>query len=219
MKKKAKRIYISGAIVSVVAVIFFAVWLFGLFSEPKYYKPIKPINQENVSLYLSNYLIPELHNKSQYDEPFNYIVTQDGVNDVVARHSDFEKISAAGFSDIAVAFVADEILLMGKAEHMGIEMLFAAAIEPAINDQGKLFLKSQGVRIGKSRIPFASGIVRKKLLENLDSICSEPNAAKTIRAIAQGEVIEPVFKIDGNKIRAEKITIKDGALIIRFVKQ
>jgi len=202
--------------------IFCAFWLSRLFSVPAYYIQPEPISDRQVSRYLSNKLIPELHNKSQYGLPFDYVITQKGVSDIIARHADFEAIRRSGFKDITVVFVPEEILLMSKTRYLHMDLIVTAAIEPGIDSAGRLFLKSGAIKLGRSKIPFASDVAKKRLLQNFDSFFSEANFAEALTAVQSllnEEHIEPVLRINGNNIRAEKITIDHQKLTIHFVPE
>jgi hypothetical protein len=63
--------------------------LYSLFYKPARYKPyeINPTgnNQDQVSPYLSNVLLPQLHNGAQRREPFDLVVIQKGINEAIAR--------------------------------------------------------------------------------------------------------------------------------------
>jgi hypothetical protein len=80
-KKKVYLLLTVLAVVSAIAVIVFAL----LLHRPAYYKPLDFADSKEVSLYLTNQLLPELYNGAQRQEPFNLVVTQSGINDIVAH--------------------------------------------------------------------------------------------------------------------------------------
>ena len=63
--------------------------LYLLSYKPARYRPPGTVpagnNQDQVSPYLSNVLLPQLYNGAQRDEPFDLNVIQKGINETIAR--------------------------------------------------------------------------------------------------------------------------------------
>ena len=207
------RLWVGSA---VVLVILSAMWFAGIFSEPNNYDPIEPIDSNQVSQYLSNRLVPELHNKSQYGRPFDYVITQQGIVDIIARHADFARIANAGFESISVAFEKGAIFVTAKTERFGMDFFVTLSLKPVIDSDGMFLVKSQSVDVGSSSVPFAAMAVRKQLLDNLSSFVDHEKAAETVGAVIAKKAIEPIVKVNGRRIRIEKITIADKKITIRF---
>jgi hypothetical protein len=202
------------------AMIFLLVlWLIRLFSVPRYYRTVKPVSDGQVSQYLTNYILPELHNKSQYGQPFDIVLSQDGINDIIIRHVDAAGLQRAGFSDLSVTFKKGRLLVTGKTSYCGLDFITTAVLKPYIDKKGRFRPGVSEVLAGKSSIPFADEILKRRILNRLSSLSDDSNIADVVRTLFSGKKTEPVFKLNSNKVRIEKITIKNGEIAINFLPQ
>ena len=215
-KKKVYLLLTVLVVVSAVVIVVFAL----LLHRPAYYKPLDFAHSKEVSLYLTHELLPELYNGAQRQEPFNLVVTQSGINDIVARFEwprEFENIR---FSAPMVFFVPDSIVLMGTVLLNGAEFVGTVVAEPSIDAKGLLNLQVVSVKIGAVDITPLAGVLARRICQQrfaATNIGAEDFWAQAAASLLNGEAFEPVFKIEDKKVRVEKITIEQKKLTIRLI--
>jgi hypothetical protein len=215
-KKKVYLLLTVLAMVSAIAVIVFAL----LLHRPAYYKPLDYAHSKEVSLYLTHELLPELYNGAQLQEPFNLVVTQSGINDIVARFEWPKEFSSIRFSAPMVFFVPGSIVLMGTVFLEGAEFVGTVVAEPGLDTEGLLNLQVVSVKIGAVDItPLARVLARRICQQQFAAagIGAENLQAQVAASLLDGEPFKPVFKIEDKKVRVEKITIEQKKLTIRLV--
>ena len=218
IKKKVtrNRLRIAG-IGGGVIIVLLVLWSWRLFAEPGNYDPPRPIDSNEMSLYLTNQLGPQLHNKAQYREPFRLVVDEYGVGDIIAHGFSSQQFGEVAFQNICVAFEPAGIFLMGRCEYKGFEFVCTLVVKPKIDKNGDFSLRIKKVKAGKSRLPFASMIIRKKIAGKLEKAVSEKLFGNIAELLLKNGNVEPIMKVGGVRIRAERIeTVKDK-MIIHFV--
>jgi hypothetical protein len=215
-KEKVYSFLIVLAGVAAVVIIVFAL----LFYRPAYYKPLHFTGSREISLYLTNELLPELYNGAQLQEPFNLIVPQSGINDIVARFKWPQEFGSIRFSAPMVVFAPGSIVLMGTVSMEGAEFVSTVIAEPALDDEGLLNLQVASVKIGAVDItPLARVLARRICQQQFAAagIGAEDMRAQLAASLLDGEPFRPVFKIVDKKVRVEKIMIEQKKLTIHFV--
>jgi hypothetical protein len=215
-KKKLYLLLTVFVVASAVVIIVFAL----LFHRPSFYKPLDYAGSKEVSLYLTNELLPELYNGAQLQEPFDLVVTQNGINDIVARFEWPQDFGSIRVSAPMVFFSPDSIVLMGTVVLEGAELVVTVIAEPVLDTKGLLNLNVVSVKMGAVDItPLARVLVRKICQQQFAAhgIGKEDLRAQVAASLLDGEPFEPVFKIEDKKVRVEKITIKQKELTIHFV--
>jgi hypothetical protein len=129
----------------VLIILMCAYWFAGLFSTPGNYRAVKPITDGQVSQYLTNYILPELNNKSQYGQPFEMVFSEQGINDIIARQVDFNSLQRSGLSDLSVAFKRNRILLTGRTVYRGFNFIVTIVLKPYVNREGYLYFGASKV--------------------------------------------------------------------------
>ena len=201
-----------------------------LFYKPARYKPldIAPAgnNQDQVSPYLSNVLLPQLHNGAQRQEPFDLVVIQRGINEAIARLQWPRESNGVLLSAPTVYFVPENIVLMGTASIKGAELVVTVVAKPTLDEEGLLHLRVEKVKIGAMNItPLARLMAKRMYTERLATvhIDTENLRAKIAASLLINEPFEPIFNIRDifddvdKKVRIEKITIKQKELTIRLI--
>jgi hypothetical protein len=213
--KFKKKVSVVLVVVSATAVIVIAL----LLHRPAYYKPLDFANSKEVSLYLTNELLPELYNGAQLQEPFDLVVTQSGINDIVARFEWPQEFGSIRFSAPMVFFVPDSIVLMGTVVMEGAEFVGTVVAEPSLDTEGLLNLQVVSVKIGAVDItPLARVLARRIFQQQFAAagIGAEDMQAQVAASLLDGKPFKPVFKIEDKKVQVEKITIEQKKLTIRF---
>jgi len=216
-----KRVYLLSTVLVVISAIVVIVFAL-LLHRPAYYKPLDFADSKEVSLYLTNELLPELYNGAQLQDPFNLVVTQSGINDIVA-HYPFEwpqEFGSIRFSAPMVFFAPDSIVLMGTVVLKGVEFVVTVVAEPSLDAKGLLNLQVVGVKMGAVDITPLAGVLAKRICQQqfaAANIGAEDLQAQIAASLLDGEPFKPVFKIEDKKVRVEKITIEQKKLTIRLV--
>lgn len=220
-QRKRREQYIKRASLFALAFIVFlvALWIIDLFKTPAHFRKVKHVQGEQVSLYLSNYIMPELYNKSQYNEPFDLVLSQAGINEIIARHIDPNILAKAGLSDLSARFKKGEIVLTAKTNYKGFNFVVSMTIKPKIDKDGKLVLNAEDFQVGRSSLPFAAEMIRKKIISSLGENFKTEKNDEFFNAVLSTGKIDPVFKINHSKLRIEKITVQNEELIINFLPE
>jgi len=215
-KKRVSFLLAGLIIVSILAIVVFAL----LLHRPAYYDPPDFAYSKEVSPYLTHDLLPQLNNGVQLQEPFDLIVFQRGINDVIGRSKWPRESDGVRFSAPEVFFVPERIMLLGTVAVGEVEFVVTVVVEPAFDQDGLLNLRVGKVKIGAVNITPLARMVARRIYQRRradDDIGTEDLRAKIAASILNGEPFEPVFEVEGKKVRAEKITITQGKLTVRLV--
>ena len=222
IRKKArfKKLVIWLLVDLAVAAIIFALLLY----RPGRYKPTE-FNSGNykrgeVSPYLTNELSPKIYNNTQRGKPFELVVTQKGINDIIARVNWPRESEGILLYAPAVLFVPGAVVLMGTADVKGVEFVITIELEPKINEQGFLNLHVGKMKVGAMNItPLAKMMAKKMYTQRINALDVDTEAVQTkiAASLLNDEPFEPVFEIDDKKVRIEKITIAEEKLLLRLV--
>jgi hypothetical protein len=173
-----------------------------------------------VSPYLTNELSPNLYNNSQRREPFDLVITQDGVNEIVAGLGWPKFSEGVMLYAPAVLFVPGTVVLMGTADVKGVELVITIELEPIIDERKLLSLKVVKVKIGAVNVtPLARMMGKKMYTEQLAvmQVDTEALQSKIVGSLLNEEAFEPVFRVEDNKVRIDKITVNKEKLTARLV--
>lgn len=176
--------------------------------------------QGQVSPYLTHELSPQLYNNSQRGEPFDLVVTQDGINEIVAGLGWPKFSEGIMLYAPAVLFVPGSVVLMITANIKDVELIMTVELEPKIDEQKLLNLHVVKIKVGAMNItPLARMMGKKMYTEKLAMMPVDTEALQTmiVGALLNEEAFEPVFSIEDNKVRIEKITIHHEKLTVRLV--
>lgn len=199
---------------------FTTVFIFMLLYTPSGFHQPQPIVGKEVSIYLTHVLSPKLYNGAQLQEPFDLEVTEEGINDIVAR-SDWPKQSqSSSFLTPEVSFEQDTITIIGAVILKGVRFLVTIEIEPAVNGDGLLDLAVTKVGVGAVNITLPARIIATKMYRHQSrttEVNSEETLAKIAGALLDGQPFEPVFRVKENEIRVESVKIIKNKLTIAFV--
>ena len=219
-KSKRKKLIIWLLIDLTVAVIVIVLLLY----RPGRYDPADfdsyNYEQGQVSPYLTHELSPNLYNYSQRGEPFDLVITQDGINEIVAglgwpKYSEGIMLYAP-----TVLFVPESVVMMITANIKDVELIITIELEPKIDEQKLLNLHVAKVKVGAMNItPLARMMGKKMYAERLAvlSVDTEALLTKIVGALLNEEAFDPVFSIEDKKVRIEKITVYKEKLSARLV--
>ena len=203
-----------------VAVIVFLLLIY----RPGSYNPLDydslGYEQGQVSPYLTHVLSPQFYNNSQLDKPFDLVVTQDGINEIVAGLGWPKFSNGVMLYSPAVLFVPGSVIIMATANAKGMELIITIELEPKIDEQKLLNLHVTKVKVGAVNItPLAKMVGKKMYAERFAAMPVDTEALQTkiVSSLLNEQPFDPVLEVENNKVRIKEITIQKGKLIAHFV--
>jgi uncharacterized protein YpmS len=219
-KKRLKKLIIWLSVDLIVVAIILTLLLY----TPGRYAPadIDSFDHEpgEVSPYLTHELSPQFYNGVQRGKPFELVITQKGINEIVAGWGWPRMSEGAMLYAPAVLFVPDSVVLMGTISVKGVEFVVTIVLEPKINEDALAELRITEVKVGAVNVtPLAKFIAKKMYAKRIDTVHVDTKAieAQIAASLLNGESFEPIFEIDKRKVRIESITVEKEKLTARLV--
>lgn len=208
--------------ICLLLIYFFAVVLilFLLFYRPVYYKPQLVANNRQLSPYLTHQLIPQFYNGIQLQEPFDLVITQQGINEIVSLLPMTEESRGVNLTSPSVIFSPGKITIAAAADFHGAKMIITLEIASAFDANGLLNVNMDTVKIGAMNVTIPARIIGRKMYAgSFDQNDFEPGDIRALLAASffDGKPFDPVFTIDDKKIRLTEISITDEKLMLSFV--
>lgn len=175
-----------------------------------------------VSPYLTHELSPQFYNGTQRHEPFDLVITQKGINEIVAGWGWPKMAQGVMLYSPAVLFKPGSAILMATANVRGAEFVVTIEIEPKIGEKGLLTFHISKVKIGAMNVtPLAMITAKKMYLQKIAHLPIDKEAAqaKIVQSLLNDAPFEPVFEVDGRKVRIDKITVSKEKLTAHFVPE
>ncbi|OQA03466.1 MAG: hypothetical protein BWY69_00441 [Planctomycetes bacterium ADurb.Bin401] len=201
--------------VIIFAFLLFVNWFMGIFKTPAHFRTVKFASEHQVSQYLTNVILPEFYNKSQLGTPFEIELGQEGVNDIVVRHLDWERLKQAGFSDIGITFKKGRILLSAKTKYRKQDFVITAILRPKADKNGFNAGLTE-IQAGTSIIPFAKDFLREKVLYEIIKSSADANFVSYAGLILSDNKMNPEFSFQHRNFKITKIHLEDKKIILRF---
>ena len=213
---RAFRFWGLGAVgLGVLVGIVILIW-----HKPKAYNPLQPENPEQVSLYLTHELGPEFFNQVQLDKPFDLIIEQHGLNDIVSRLDWIQQLGPLSLEQPNIIFADRSILLMGTLEYRGVSSVLSILALPAMDDNQQICMNIQSVRLGMVPVTsFVSKMSQKAFDDNRDGFKDDPEVEKIVQAIIRNEPFDPVFRISDYRARITGFTIENNVLSLTLLPE
>ena len=219
-KTRWKKLVIWLSVDLVVVVIVLAL----LLHTPGRYAPadIDSLDRDpgQVSPYLTHELSPQFYNGVQRGKPFELVIQQKGINEIVAGWGWPRMSEGIMLYAPAVLFVPDSVVLMGTVSVKSVEFVVTIVLDPKINEDGLADLRITAVKIGAMNItPLAKLIARKMYAKRIGTVHVDTKAieAQIAASLLNGEPFEPIFEVDKRKVRIERITVEKEKLTARLV--
>ncbi|MGD0596750.1 MAG: hypothetical protein ABSA64_04410 [Sedimentisphaerales bacterium] len=207
MKKPKVKAYFWIAIPLVLVLLTFVL----VTHRPKNYTPLRIADQNQISTYLSHYLMPAIYNNSQLDAPFEVVITEEGLNDIIARWRQPVKFNNITFTDPQAILTQKQIILMATARTRYANPVLTIKITPAIDYFGQLNIHVDSVSLGAAGVTtVAKSMGNEAFADWLSFTGTEPNdiAAQVCRSLLNDEPFEPVFKVGDKSLRICKIKLE-----------
>jgi len=179
--------------------------------RPKNYAPLRIADQNQISTYLSNYLMPTIYNNSQLDAPFEVVITEEGLNDIIARWRQPMTFNNITFTDPQAILMQKQVVLMATARTRFANPVLTIRIIPAIDSFGQLNIHVDSVSLGAAGVTaLVKSAGNKAFADWLSFTGTEPNniAAQACRSLLNDESFEPVFKVGDKSLRICKIKLE-----------
>jgi hypothetical protein len=218
-KKKYRKLLCWLAVDLTVAVIIFALLLY----KPGRYSPTAAdtdYNPKQVSKYVTHELTPQLYNGAQLGEPFEVVITQKGINEIVGQYTWPVESEGVMFYAPAVLFVPNSVVFMGTADIKGVQFVITIELGPKVDENRLLNLQATKVKVGAMNItPLAKMIAKKMYAERLDTapVDTEDWRTKIAASLLNDEPFDPIFDVEDKKVRVDRITVANEKLILHLI--
>ncbi|MBN1795914.1 MAG: hypothetical protein JW804_04515 [Sedimentisphaerales bacterium] len=192
---------------------------FMLLHKPDDYNPPPSPPDEYVSQYLTNYISTEIYNGAQRQEPFDLIVTEEGINDIIARSGWPKQMDGISFTVPKTTFTKDLVQLQGVAKLQNFELFITVQASGFLDKQGLLHLSVKQVKVGALNmlpiVHFAAETIYKNEAEERQ-LSPDDYRTKIMESLLYDIPFEPVFEVEDNKIRITSLVINSGRTILHF---
>ena len=219
-KTKYKKLFCWLAVDLTVTVVIFALLLY----KPARYNPTDAAdtdyNPKQVSKYLTHELMPQFYNGAQLGEPFEVIVAQKGINEIVSRCNWPVESEGVMFYAPEVLFAPGSIVFMGTADIRGVQLVVTIELEPKVNEDKLLNPEVTRVKVGAMNItPLAKMIAKKMYAQRLDTapVDTEDWRTKIAASLLNDEPFDPIFDVEDKKVRVDRITVANEKLILHLI--
>lgn len=184
---------------------------------PRAYRPQPAGNPDQVSPYLTHKLGPDFVNQVQLDQPFELVVDQEGLNDIIRSLPWIEQFDGFTFTDPVILFDPDTIYLMGTLDYKGISSVVTIIAKPQTAPAGKVSLNIVSIRLGIIPVTKLVGHLAVKGFDHSrDCFAGEPELEAVVKAIVHNEAFDPVFKISDQTVRLTEFKVQTRQLILKF---
>ena len=208
-KRFKKRYWVLLPIIMVLLLVLLAT------HRPASYKPLAPPEDNKPSPYLTSVLMPNLYNGAQRGEPFELIVTEKGINDMISRQAWPLMAGDFSFSAMQVIILDEHILIMATATAGDANFLISTQLWPAINEQGLLNLHISDVKIGAVNITLIARLISRTIYAERLNPSPEDMKRQSVqitRSVINDIPFDPVFEIDDIKLRIAEAQILQGKI-------
>jgi hypothetical protein len=222
-KKKSRHrrllcwLLVDAAVVAVVLAL--------LLYKPARYQPVISMlppdpNGDRVHPYISHELMPKFYNGAQRQKPFEMVVRDRGLNEAIARENWLGGSGGVFLTAPQVLFTPGRIVLMGTANVEGAELVVTVRLAPQLTEEGDLHLGVEKVKVGAMSVTLLAKMMARRLYqERLEAgpIETEDIRTRMAASLLSGEPFEPVFEVDGKRVRLQSFDITPGNLTAQFV--
>ncbi|MBN2456883.1 MAG: hypothetical protein JXB29_10205 [Sedimentisphaerales bacterium] len=176
-------------------------------------------DQQYVSTYLTNELLPGLYNGLQNNEPFDLLITEQGINDIIAdcnwpRRSDSTELYLS-----EVRFTQDAVVLTGTAQLKGVAFHLTILVEPKLDSKGFLQLQVTKFKVGAMNMTMLFRIIAKKRYQQyeINEADKDDWQIKVAASLLNEEPFDPLFDIQDRRVRVRQISMVPDQLTVRLV--
>jgi hypothetical protein len=191
-----------------------------IFHKPNAYNPVRPDNPEQVSLYLTHELGPEFFNQVQLEKPFDLIIEQHGLNDIISRLDWIQQLGPLSLQQPNIIFADRSILLMGTLQYRRVSSVLSILALPTMDANQQICMNIQSVRLGMVPVTsLVSKLSQKAFDDNRDGFKDDPEVEKIVQAIIRNEPFDPVFRISEYQVRITHFTLENNVLKLTLLPE
>ena len=171
-------------------------------------------NASEVSPYLT-YKLADLFNNAQLDEPFNMLIEQQGLNDIVARGQWPVVLKPVTISAPSAVFAPKQIYIMATIQLSGFPTVATVKAEPVIDKNGLIVFNVRSVMLGSVPVTtLAKNIARTITDQQLKNLDPDTWERRLWRGLLDNEPVKPTFEIYKDTVRITKITLENEKLTL-----
>jgi hypothetical protein len=148
------------------------------------------------------------------------VITEKGINEIVAGWGWPRMSEGVMLYAPAVVFVPESVVLMGTASVKGVEFVVTIVLKPSIDERGLSHLGVADVKIGAMPVTLlVKGMAKKMYAQRAASMPAGARSfyGKIAASVLNDEPFDPVFEVDGRKVRIEKIIVQKQKLTAHLV--
>ena len=193
--------------------------LLSLSHRPSRYSPPEIVNEKRVPTYLTHELGETINNGVQLGVPFDLVVTQEGINEVIAWYHKNEwskQFGDLGYSTPEVFFDPNTITLMGAVSAASREFVVTVVVRPLLDQEGLLNLNVTKVKVGAVNITPVARIIAKTMYQKrlkTKPIDKDDVRTKIAASVLNNEPFDPVFRVkDAFEKRYRRVRLKKVAI-------
>ncbi len=195
-----------------------------LLHKPSRYNPAPPPaasdpNSQQIDPYLHRDLWSKFYNGAQRQRPFEMVVLDQALNEAIAKLKWPQETGGLTLSAPQVLFTPGRIVLMGTTAVEGAEFVITIVLAPRLDEQGKLNLVVDEVKVGAMPVTLLAKMTAKKMFkERLESapVDMEDLRTKIAASLFNEEPFDPVLKVEDKWVRLKSFELTGGKLTAQF---
>ena len=180
-------------------------------------------NPNEVSPYLTRDLAPQFWDGIQKGGPFEIVIDEAGLNDIISRDSAVSGGWPVSFDYVGVyapivKFLPGKINVVAKVALDGIRIYLDVYLKAEVLSDGKMKAQIESVKAGAVDITgFAVSIIRDVFEKRFKGGSDADGLDEIIYAILENRPFEPVFAFGEQKLRVYKVDLAQSKLLIGFM--
>ncbi len=180
-------------------------------------------NPNEVSPYLTHELAPQFWDGIQKGGPFEIIVDEAGLNNIISRDSAVSGGWPVSFDYVnvyapTVKFLPGKINAVAKVAVDGIKIYVDVYLKAEVLSEGKMRVEIESVKAGAVNITgFAVSIIRDVFEKRFKDSSGTDGMDEIIYAILENRPFEPAFALGEQKLRVYKADLAQSKLVIGFM--
>lgn len=184
---------------------------------PRAYRPTALANPEEIPTYLTHELGPDFFNNVQLDEPFELLVKQPGLNEIIASQFQAESFDGFSFTNPMFVFDTDTIYMMGTLNYKQISSVITIIAMPEKTGNHQVCMNIQSVRMGILPVTkLVAFLAQQAFDQSADCFEGEEDVQRMTQAIILNEPFDPVFEASGYTARITDFSLTPGLLTLMF---
>ncbi|MBN1816473.1 MAG: hypothetical protein JW828_03880 [Sedimentisphaerales bacterium] len=222
--KTKRRVFFCAVCMPICVVVASLTVLFVLFTHtPGNYRPVQASGSEEVSTYLTHELATGFHNGIDACEPFEIIVRQDKLNQLIVDGTSLGwswpiTLHSITFHAPVIQITPTDLTLMGKVD-LGIPIIVTLVGRPRLTDKGFLELNLEKVKAGAVNITgLARNIGGSIMAAEVANLAQDQWLKDLSDAFIHNAPYDPVFPVPPYEvyIRLTRVESYDQRMILRF---